>query len=277
MVIELVIVLLLLGCVRLGWAVFLTACSCGSCAATRDETGEELTKRNAEVDRRLVGIDEKIDRRLAELDTKVDRRLESSSKTTVAIHERLAKVDEATAQVLEQAKAFGRLEQALRPPKARGGFGELLLENLLRDRLPGLVLELQYGFAAASGSTRSSTSSGSSRSTRSSRSTTSSGSVRGERRRARALREGVRARPQGPRRRDRVEVHPTRRGHVRLRAHVPAGGVGLLRARLRQDRRAAPVRAREAGLPGLADDVHGPAPGDRARLKGSRSSSTRTR
>ena len=113
----------------------------------RDETGEDLAHRNAEVDRRLVAIDEKIDRRLAELDSKVDRRLESSSKTTVAIHERLAKVDEATAQVLEQAKAFGRLEQALRPPKARGGFGELLLENLLRDRLPAGSYQLQYGFA----------------------------------------------------------------------------------------------------------------------------------
>ena len=113
----------------------------------RDETGEDLAHRNAAVDRRLVAIDEKIDRRLAELDSKVDRRLESSSKTTVAIHERLAKVDEATAQVLEQAKAFGRLEQALRPPKARGGFGELLLENLLRDRLPAGSYQLQYGFA----------------------------------------------------------------------------------------------------------------------------------
>jgi DNA recombination protein RmuC len=113
----------------------------------RDETGEDLAHRNAEVDRRLVAIDEKIDRRLAELDSKVDRRLESSSKTTLAIHERLAKVDEATAQVLEQAKAFGRLEQALRPPKARGGFGELLLENLLRDRLPAGSYQLQYGFA----------------------------------------------------------------------------------------------------------------------------------
>ncbi|HVH51018.1 MAG TPA: DNA recombination protein RmuC, partial [Gaiellaceae bacterium] len=39
-----------------------------------------------------------------------------------------------------------RLEQALRPPKARGGFGEFLLENLLRDTLPGDAFQLQYTF-----------------------------------------------------------------------------------------------------------------------------------
>lgn len=116
--------------------------------ALLDDTREELTSRSSEVDRRLLALDEKLDRRLSDLDTKVDRRLESASKQSVAIHEQLTKVGETTAQVLEQAKAFGRLEQALRPPKARGGFGELLLENLLRDRLPRDSYQLQYSFAS---------------------------------------------------------------------------------------------------------------------------------
>jgi DNA recombination protein RmuC len=110
------------------------------------QAGTQLAERNAEVDRRLQGVIETMDRRLSELDRKVDSRLESASQTTNRIHERLGKVDEATTQMLERAKDLARLEQALRPPKARGGFGELLLENLLRDRLPPTAFEMQHTF-----------------------------------------------------------------------------------------------------------------------------------
>jgi DNA recombination protein RmuC len=112
----------------------------------RADWSSQLADRSAEVDRRLLGVTETMDRRLAELDTKVDRRLENASQTTNKIHERLGKVDEATTQMLERAKDLARLEQALRPPKARGGFGELLLENLLRDRLPPAAYQMQYTF-----------------------------------------------------------------------------------------------------------------------------------
>ena len=115
-------------------------------AGLRLDAAAQLSERNAEMERRLQGLNATMDRRLAELDTKVDRRLESASKTTTEVHERLVRLDEANAQMLERAKELSRLEHALRPPKARGGFGELLLENLLRDRLPATAYSLQYGF-----------------------------------------------------------------------------------------------------------------------------------
>jgi DNA recombination protein RmuC len=115
-------------------------------AAFQAQAGAQLAERNAELDRHLQGVVETMDRRLAELDTKVDRRLENAQRTTSDIHERLGKVDEATTQMLERAKDLARLEQALRPPKARGGFGELLLENLLRDRLPPSAYQMQFTF-----------------------------------------------------------------------------------------------------------------------------------
>jgi DNA recombination protein RmuC len=112
----------------------------------KTESGTQLAERSAEVDRRLASVVETMDRRLSELDTKVDRRLASAGETSTRIHERLGKLDEATAQVNERAKELAKLEQALRPPKARGGFGELLLANLLADTFPADKYSLQYGF-----------------------------------------------------------------------------------------------------------------------------------
>jgi DNA recombination protein RmuC len=108
-------------------------------------------------DERLGGMEAKLDRRLGELDTRVDRRLEgldgrlltsqqSAGETATQIAEKLGRMEGATAQVLARAAELARLEQALRPPKARGGFGELLLGNLLRDRLPSDAYQLQYTF-----------------------------------------------------------------------------------------------------------------------------------
>jgi DNA recombination protein RmuC len=103
--------------------------------ALRAESGRELAERNAEVDRRLEAMT-----------ATMDRRLETATKTTTAIHQQLGQLGQANAEILARANDLKKLEQALRPPKARGGFGELLLGNLLRDRLPPDAYTLQYGF-----------------------------------------------------------------------------------------------------------------------------------
>ena len=109
------------------------------------------------VDERLGSIDERIDRRFVDLEAKVDRRLEgidgrllatqqNAGKTATEIVDRLGKLDGTAAQMLARANDLARLEQALRPPKARGGVGELLLGNLLRDSLPPDAYQLQHTF-----------------------------------------------------------------------------------------------------------------------------------
>jgi DNA recombination protein RmuC len=105
----------------------------------------------------LGGMEDKLDRRLGDVESKVDRRLDgldgrllsqqqSAGQTAAQIAQGLERVQGATAQVLSRANDLARLEQALRPPKARGGFGELLLGNLLRDMLPPDAYALQHGF-----------------------------------------------------------------------------------------------------------------------------------
>jgi DNA recombination protein RmuC len=103
--------------------------------ALRSESARQLAERNGEVDRRLEAMT-----------ATMDRRLETATKTTSAIHQQLGQLGQANAEILARANDLKKLEQALRPPKARGGFGELLLANLLRDRLPQDAYELQYGF-----------------------------------------------------------------------------------------------------------------------------------
>ena len=97
----------------------------------------QLEQRSADVDRRLQAVVETMDRRLGD-----------QTQTTARLHEHLGRLNEGVAQMVDRAKELGRLEQALRPPKARGGFGELLLENLLRDRLPPSAFAMQHTFAS---------------------------------------------------------------------------------------------------------------------------------
>lgn len=58
----------------------------------------------------------------------------------------LGKMEEVTREVLEKAKNISSLENLLRAPKFRGGFGELFLGDLLAESLPPAHYALQYKF-----------------------------------------------------------------------------------------------------------------------------------
>jgi DNA recombination protein RmuC len=144
--VALVLLIVVAAALAVGIALWLPRFLRGELASMRSDTGSQLSERNAEVDRRLGAIVETMDRRLGELDRRVDTRLESANRMATEIHGRLGKLGQANEQMLERARDLARLEQALRPPKARGGFGELLLANLLADTFPRDKYALQYGF-----------------------------------------------------------------------------------------------------------------------------------
>ena len=109
------------------------------------------------IESRLGSVEQRFDRRLSEVHEGFDRRLESldgrllssqqtAGQTASDIVERLGKLDGAAAQMIQRATDLARLDQALRPPKARGGVGEILLANLLRDMLPADAYKLQHTF-----------------------------------------------------------------------------------------------------------------------------------
>ncbi len=105
-----------------------------------------LEQRFGTIEERLGGIEDRVHNRLEGLDTRLLTTQQSSGQQVTQIVEKLARVEGTAAQMLDKASELARLEQLLRPPKARGGFGELLLENLLRDRLPPSAYGVQHTF-----------------------------------------------------------------------------------------------------------------------------------
>jgi DNA recombination protein RmuC len=105
------------------------------------------------LDRRLDGMSKELDRRLVDLDRRLYLGLDTvqhaqSQATDVAadVRERVAVVSGIAQQVLEQARDLGKLEDLLRPPQARGAFGEVLLEHLLAQGLPEGCWRTQHTF-----------------------------------------------------------------------------------------------------------------------------------
>ncbi|HZA39141.1 MAG TPA: DNA recombination protein RmuC [Actinomycetota bacterium] len=107
-------------------------------ASLREEVrvlSRALSSTTTVVTQRLEGIDSRM------MQTQVD-----GNRMVQDIFSTLGKVEEATAAVAEQAREFSSLQDLLRPPKARGGIGEAMLEELLRQVLPPQAFVLQHRF-----------------------------------------------------------------------------------------------------------------------------------
>ena len=70
----------------------------------------------------------------------------STHRTLTDLSRQLGALGEQSQRIGELAKDIGSLQDLLRAPKARGGFGELLLERLLHDALPATAYEIQYTY-----------------------------------------------------------------------------------------------------------------------------------
>ena len=76
----------------------------------------------------------------------VGERIADTTKVFGDVKERLGELTQRTEQIQELGKGILSLQEILRAPKFRGGFGELLLERLLADILPRKNYSLQYSF-----------------------------------------------------------------------------------------------------------------------------------
>ena len=88
--------------------------------------------------------------RLEGIDNRIARSQSASTDLAQGIFEALGDVRRATSVVADQAKEFTSLQDLLRAPPARGGLGEAMLEELLRQVLPQQAYATQHRFRSGS-------------------------------------------------------------------------------------------------------------------------------
>jgi len=90
------------------------------------------------------------DSRLEQISGKVSERLEEGFKKTnetfISVMERLATIDEAQKKIDGLTSNVVSLQELLGDKRSRGAFGEVQLENLVRNILPEMAYEFQYTF-----------------------------------------------------------------------------------------------------------------------------------
>ena len=104
------------------------------------QLGEGTTRAQAELARSL---NERLDSVSKQLGDTVAQSAERTGKTIHELQTRLAVIDEAQKNLTELSNQVVGLQDILDNKQARGAFGEVQLENIVRDALPAGAYELQ--------------------------------------------------------------------------------------------------------------------------------------
>jgi DNA recombination protein RmuC len=99
--------------------------------------GETTDKLNARIDQRLEQISGKVNERL-------DEGFKKTNETFVSVMQRLATIDEAQKKIETLTSSVVTLQDLLGNKQARGAFGEVQLEALVRNMLPTAAYEMQF-------------------------------------------------------------------------------------------------------------------------------------
>ena len=103
----------------------------------------ELRTSNADAMGELRG---ELQRTLGATEQQVMTQTGATQRSLHDLSRQLGVLSEQSVRVGELAKDIGSLQDLLRAPKPRGGFGELMLERLLQDCLPASSYEIQFTY-----------------------------------------------------------------------------------------------------------------------------------
>jgi DNA recombination protein RmuC len=114
-------------------------------AGQRREIRQDLAATGQAMEQRLQGIDQRFNQRLDTIQVSLGQSMSSTTETIGRIHEQLGALGKSAERILEVGQDIASLQDLLQPPRLRGGFGELLLERLLEQVVPG-AYALQHRF-----------------------------------------------------------------------------------------------------------------------------------
>lgn len=142
--------MIIVGCMALGF-VILAVVLLGKIKELQKTDSSQLLKADmVELNRSLVAMQERVGDKLEQgsqqMQTSMQRQLAQSAKLVSDVSNRLTKLDETNARVVDVASELKTLQNVLQNPKQRGVFGEFYLESVLENVLPPKQFQMQYKF-----------------------------------------------------------------------------------------------------------------------------------
>jgi len=108
----------------------------------RTDLRESLKNVSELMNQQLAGVTRQIQ---SQTDS-VGNRLDNAAKVIGDVQKNLGELGKATEEIKELGQNVSKLEELLSAPKLRGGLGEYLLEDLLKQVLPATHFEMQHKF-----------------------------------------------------------------------------------------------------------------------------------
>jgi DNA recombination protein RmuC len=114
----------------------------GSLKNTSDILFQSVRDATANINQQLS----RVTQQMQEQTNSVGSRLDNASRVIGDVQKNLGQLGQATQEIKELGQSVSKLDELLRAPKLRGGLGEAMLEDLLKQVLPADAYEMQYRF-----------------------------------------------------------------------------------------------------------------------------------
>ena len=110
----------------------------------------QITELKGAVAQLSVSIEERLGNIGSSIGNSLNQQTQSTQKSLTEMHERLAVIDRAQENIHSLSNQVNDLQNILSNKQLRGAFGEVQLENIVRDALPQNAYQFQYTLASNS-------------------------------------------------------------------------------------------------------------------------------